>query len=343
MLRMLRDFFIPLISFLILSNVLVSCDRDGDVAPVLDSLSFEARVFGYANSLNIDSGDIVFEGGYAFAIDSFIPRPDDHNIISIFYEIRYFDGREVFIFNEAPGRIPRLLRLNERAVFPIGLDEGLNRTSIGSGGRVHLFLKPEVAYGEMTRNFQNIASDSMIHFLVSVAETTTDAGITSREDLAIERYINSNNLNDTSALPGDVVRTVSSQGGARTIYFRSLTEDTVTQRRPQGGDSVSLRMSMWLVDDSTQFRPPDNPYRFQVGANQVIPGLELAVRAMEFQERALFIIPSALAYGSSAAVFPHDLQNFERFLVDDGIIPDYVVDVPPFRSLVIDAELVDIY
>lgn len=70
--------------------------------------------------------------------------------------------------------------------------------------------------------------------------------------------------------------------------------------------------------DSTRAR--DRPLAFRIGEEQVIPGLEAAVRTISKGERAKATLPAAMAYGSRG--FPGR--------------------VPPNMDLLFDLELVDI-
>ena len=74
------------------------------------------------------------------------------------------------------------------------------------------------------------------------------------------------------------------------------------------GDNVSVHYTGYLLDgtkfDSSYDRK--EPFNFSVGTGSVIPGWDKGVSTMKVGEKAVFIIPSALAYGSqgSGGVIP---------------------------------------
>jgi FK506-binding protein 1 len=76
----------------------------------------------------------------------------------------------------------------------------------------------------------------------------------------------------------------------------------------------------YLIDGSQwdSSRDRGKPFKFKLGAEQVIPGLDDGISQLSIGERAKIIIPPALAYGSKG--FP-------------GLIP-------PNSTLIFDVELV---
>ena len=70
--------------------------------------------------------------------------------------------------------------------------------------------------------------------------------------------------------------------------------------KPQDGDSVSLIYTCSLKDGQlVDSSPYDKPLEFVIGNNETIPGLEQAVREMDYGESAkVFLLPED-AYGLS--------------------------------------------
>lgn len=68
---------------------------------------------------------------------------------------------------------------------------------------------------------------------------------------------------------------------------------------PRPGNTVTVHYTGYLPD-GTRFdssRDRKKPFRFKLGTEQVIPGLDLAIAQLSLNERAKVTIPSHLAYG----------------------------------------------
>lgn len=69
---------------------------------------------------------------------------------------------------------------------------------------------------------------------------------------------------------------------------------------PKPGNTVTVHYTGYLPDgarfDSSRDR--GKPFKFKIGSEQVIPGLDQGVSQLSIGERAKIIIPSGMAYGS---------------------------------------------
>jgi peptidylprolyl isomerase len=95
-----------------------------------------------------------------------------------------------------------------------------------------------------------------------------------------------------------------------------------TGETPEAGQTVVVHYTGWLEDgqmfDSSLSR--GQPFEFQVGVGQVIPGWDEGVSSMKVGGKRQLVIPSELAYGESGA---------------GGVIP-------PNAALIFDVELLEI-
>ncbi len=69
---------------------------------------------------------------------------------------------------------------------------------------------------------------------------------------------------------------------------------------PKPGQTVTVHYIGYLVDGSQwdSSRDRGKPFKFKLGAEQVIPGLDEGVSQLSIGERAKLIIPPALGYGA---------------------------------------------
>ena len=68
---------------------------------------------------------------------------------------------------------------------------------------------------------------------------------------------------------------------------------------PKPGHVVTVHYTGYLPDGSRfdSSRDRNKPFKFKLGAEQVIPGLDLGVAQLSKGERAKLTIPASLAYG----------------------------------------------
>ncbi len=99
------------------------------------------------------------------------------------------------------------------------------------------------------------------------------------------------------------------------LYLRDLTQGAGATAA--AGSSVSIHYVGWLAN-GTEFdanNPPSQPFRFSVGAGQVIPGFDEGVRGMKVGGRRQLIIPPSLGYGG-AQVGPIPPNSILVFRID---------------------------
>ena len=89
---------------------------------------------------------------------------------------------------------------------------------------------------------------------------------------------------------------------------------------PRPGNTVTVHYTGFLEDgtrwDSSRDR--NKPFKFKLGAEQVIPGLDLGVAQLSIGERAKMTVPSHLAYGDRG--FPGLIPGKSHLIFDIELI-----------------------
>ena len=116
----------------------------------------------------------------------------------------------------------------------------------------------------------------------------------------------------------DTTRIVFAPGGLGSIEVTAGTGEPA-----RAGQSVTVHYIGRLAATGRQFdssRDRNEPFKFTLGAAEVIRGWDLGVAGMRKGERRLLIVPPALGYGNAGAP----------------------PDIPPAATLVFDVELPEI-
>ena len=128
----------------------------------------------------------------------------------------------------------------------------------------------------------------------------------SRDEAIIQAYIKDNNLTGAERQPSGlyIVRT---QPGTSTT-------------RPTEGQTVSARYVGTTLDGKVfdQNMAVPDPFSFTLGKGQVIKGWDLGFAVLTKGEKAILLIPSGLAYGTSGngRIAPNTVLRFDVELVD---------------------------
>ena len=102
---------------------------------------------------------------------------------------------------------------------------------------------------------------------------------------------------------------------------------------PVEGNTVSLSYVLYDLNDSSAVidrRTIVDPFLFTLGVDEIIPGLDEAVRNMHLNEPTLILLTSDIAYQESAAVIPN-YEGFRQALVAAQVIPPTLQRLNPFK------------
>jgi FKBP-type peptidyl-prolyl cis-trans isomerase len=310
------------IPFLFLA--LLSCKKDS-----IQVTSIEEQITTWLDSMSItatrDDSGIYFYSEIENPSGSAVATGD---VVAIYYILSDLDGNVIASHQRLDGD-SLIFKHGVAAVYPIGVDIAVSKMKIGE--TFSFVLPPTSAYNNLTSGAIN--SKLIAHLSLELVGIEIEADIFTQEEAEIDVYISDQNLNDTITNPLNTVKQfpasgISTKRLAAGNGARPLNGDTVVL------DYVSRTLSGMAVDTKDGFQfyfGSDNP-------RPLISGFDFGVSMMQTNERALFMVPSSQAYQESALIIPDFIT---QDLVDDAIIPDYVVKVKPYTTLLFEVNRVD--
>ena len=200
------------------------------------------------------------------------PKPQPGQIVAVHYTGKLADGTK---FDSSYDRgEPIRFPIGSGMVIP-GWEEGI--ALMNEGGEATLIIPPQLAYGEA--GFGNvIPANATLTFEVELVE------------IAI----------GSPAAPTEVdpaLYTTTEQG----IQYYDLVEGDGPA--VINGQLVVAHYTGWL-EDGTKFDSSidrGDPFTFNLGMGQVIPGWDLGLRGMKVGSTRQLVVPSQFAYGESGA------------------------------------------
>ena len=223
---------------------------------------------------------------------------------------------------------PYKLKQGVNSIVPVGLDIGL---AYMKEGETYTFLIPSgLAYGELTFSTL-IPAHSVIEIVVELVAIENEQNQQDNEEILIDDYIATKELNDSIKNPLNKVEVLTSG-----VYYKRISEGNEDQVALKG-ELISTTYTASFLDDTVFDRISGNDtFDFNFDSKIVMDGLDLGIAEMEKGERALLIIPSAQAYQQSVGVIPSYLSDE---LVELQVIPEYASKVDPYKVLVFDITL----
>lgn len=311
---------------------LLGCKTD-DNPVVTETVSQDSIIVQHLRDVGNDSAVRDDNGIYAYPI-TINPggQSTQGQIVSIYYTAQVLGGELIDIFDTNDGG-PLVLRQGVNAVYPVGLD--LSLAQMNQGDTYGFIVPSSLAYD--TLEFSTlIPANSIIEFTVEVVDVQLEEEINAAEVLAINQYIEDAHLDSLDLVPLDSIERV---GVTNSIIYKRLAAGT-PGTGPRDGQLISIAYEARFMDDSVIFDNfvPGNPFEYPFNTNTVIPGLDIGIAEMEFNERALIIIPSFFGYRESAVVVPDYLTDE---IIAGRIVPDYVERVGPYRILAFEVTLLN--
>ncbi|WP_462249715.1 FKBP-type peptidyl-prolyl cis-trans isomerase [Ekhidna sp.] len=314
------------ITLLILCIVISSCGGDDSVTTSSSDTLIQAWLDSTSTTATRDD-----DTGIYYYSDSLNPsgmQASSGTVAAIYYTLEDLNGNAIAQHQRNNGD-SLIFKVGASAVFPIGVDFGIPLMRVGE--IYNFILPPNQAYQSLTSGAIN--SDLIARLQIQLVGVHSEADLIAQELVDIDDYINTNNLNDTVVNPLNTVLQFPASG----ISFKRLRAGAGAL--PLNGDTIIVDYTARFINETVFDRGTN--FQWIYGSNnprELLTGFEFGVSRMQTGEDALVMIPSSQAYRESALVIPNFIADD---LVDDGIIPDYVLSVPPYRTLLFEISRVD--
>jgi len=299
--------------------IVIACSKDDVALTDIDN-----TIITWLETMNVDSATADASGLYYYAT---VENPTGivvtaESVVSIYYTLSDLGGNVIASHQRSDGD-SLVLKQGVSAVYPVGLDVGL--AFMREGETFNIIIPPTLGYQDLTSGAIDPNTISLLE--VEVVRVQNEVSVYAQETIDITNYIASENLNDTVANPLNSVQSFASGVAYKRIRkgFGPLAVN---------GETVILSYTASFLSN-TIFDSKGN-FQFILGSDEprlLIPGFEFGISMMAPNERALIIVPSSQGYRESALVVP---RSITADLIDDDIIPDYVLRVPPYSAMVFD-------
>ncbi|MEP1095765.1 MAG: FKBP-type peptidyl-prolyl cis-trans isomerase [Cyclobacteriaceae bacterium] len=299
--------------------IVIACSKDDVTLTDVDT-----TIIAWLDTMNVDSATADASGIYYYATAE---NPTgiavtSGSVVSIYYTLSDLSGNVIASHQRNDGD-SLVLKQGVSAVYPVGLDIGL--AFMNEGETFNIIVPPVLGYQDLTSGAINPNTISLLE--VEVVRVQNEVSVYAQETADIVNYIASENLNDTVVNPLNSVQTFASGVAYKRIVkgFGPLAVN---------GETVILSYTASFLNTTT-FDSKSN-FQFILGSDQprlLIPGFEFGLSLMAPNERALIIVPSSQGYRESALIIP---RSITADLIDDDIIPDYVLRVAPYTPMVFD-------
>ncbi|PIB34960.1 hypothetical protein BFP72_05920 [Reichenbachiella sp. 5M10] len=211
-------------------------------------------------------------------------------------------------------------KFNWNSVIPRGINYGVD--ILHQGEKIRFYLPSYTAYEEYAPEDHSFAPYSNFIVEMELVDILSEEEMHISEVDAIDSYLMEQGLTDM---------TPSSSG----LYYQTI--EAGDGDSPKNYNQVVLHYSRKYLDGTViQETEPDNPLTVSLASGQLVEGFYEGVMKMKEGEKALLIMPSDLAFGSSIEIMPSYLRA-ELFAY--GYLTS---NVKPYAPVIYEVELVEI-
>ncbi|MBU2913139.1 FKBP-type peptidyl-prolyl cis-trans isomerase [Reichenbachiella agariperforans] len=211
-------------------------------------------------------------------------------------------------------------KFNWNSVLPQGMNYGID--ILKTGEKARFYLPSYTSYNSYSPSDNSFRAYTNFIVEMELVATMDETDVQNAEIDTIEDYIASEGFEDV----------IPSSSG---LYYKTLTPGE--GESPKSYNQVKLHYKRSYLDGTViQETEADKPLTVQMNTNQLVKGFEQGVLQMKKGEKALLIMPSNLAFGSSVQIMP---SNLREELFEYGHI---TTNVKPYAPVMYEVELLEI-
>ncbi|MBX2841329.1 MAG: FKBP-type peptidyl-prolyl cis-trans isomerase [Flammeovirgaceae bacterium] len=293
----------PAFIYGLISTFLFSCIDEPEPSFIDD----EEDVIKYIadNNLNAVKSDL---GIYYVELDGGLgTTPNDSSVVDASFSLSLLDGKLIdtvtnFVFT--PNLTPNA-EINE--LRTIGQLYGIMESKLG--GKNYVIMPSKLAFGTSSGTIGNtfIEANSILTSVIQINAIRTKEDQKGYEDQMILDYVEENNLD---------AQLISNEG-----LYKVLLEEGDTTAKPIFGLNVTVGYEGIVLQTGEKFDESESAV-FTFSDESLIKGFYDGIATMKKGEKAIFIMPSHLAYGATG--------------------PSQGSTIPPYGTLIFRVTLLDV-
>jgi len=240
------------------------------------------------------------------------------DIVEFYYKISLLDNKLIEDKMDETKNAPLLFKKGNNAFWPSGLEKGISLMHVGEHYRFYLpSYMAYYSYGhsDFFPSFSNFIIDIKINSILS------EQDILSNQLASIEASVEEN-----------VYENVEKQTSG--LYYIKTKEGS--GKKPKSNSYITIKWTRKYLDGTIIASTGTSSQAYYLKNDNIVEGLKEGIQLMEEGEKAIFLMPSKLAFGPSLQVLPHTLR--EQLYKEKSI--NY--DIEPYSPLQYEIELIKV-
>ena len=304
-----------LVTYLFLMNYLLSsCFPESEAEK--QRAESDLKISKYLSENNINAQESEFGIYYQHLTSNENgQKPKFGEVLKVKYEISTLEGKVL----ESYTTDSTLLRFDNYSVLPSGFNYGVD--IMRKGDRIRCYIPSYLAYNNYAPVDQ-FGPDTNFILDIELVDITTEDEVYKNHIDEIEKYI------DTEGL-GEILPSFSG------LYFISLEDGNGEEAKTYHTATLHYKRK-YLDGTLIQETEANKPLTVALNTNQLVEGFREGILKMKEGQKALLIMPSKIAFGSSIKVVPSTIR---KELWEDGYIGSLV---DAYRIVQYEVELLEL-